>query len=69
MNTRTAWLGLAALGVLQYLGPRPLFVRTAYADAPACEVAMQGTGVDDSGLLLAVETDGSAPAWMGGCER
>ncbi len=29
----TGWIGLAALGALQYMGPRPLFVKTAYAGA------------------------------------
>ena len=35
--TMTGWLGIAALGAMQYMGPRPLFVKTAYA-APACDV-------------------------------
>ncbi len=30
-------IGLAAVSVMPLLGPRPLFVRTAYADAPAIE--------------------------------
>ncbi len=34
-HNKTTWLGIAALGVLQYMGPRPLFVCTAYAEAPA----------------------------------
>jgi hypothetical protein len=37
-NNKTIRLGIAALGVLQYMGPRPLFVRTAYAAAPAAAV-------------------------------
>ena len=34
MRSNAAWLGIAAMGILQYMGPRPLFVRTAYADEP-----------------------------------
>lgn len=40
-----AWIGLATLGVLQYMGPRPLFVKTAFAESPDTtinEIAMDG---------------------------
>jgi hypothetical protein len=33
--TSRSFLGLAAVSVMPLLGPRPLFVRTAYAEAPA----------------------------------
>ena len=67
MSTRTAWLGLAALGVLQYMGPRPLFVRTAWAGEPAevCEVPMQTGGGDGSELVLVVEAGGWQAAGSG----
>ncbi len=66
-HNKTTWLGIAALGVLQYMGPRPLFVCTAYAEAPLASTAaaddlvpINGGTVDG---LAGQEADwGQAPA-------
>ncbi len=29
------WIGLAAGAIMSLIGPRPLFVKTAYADSPS----------------------------------
>jgi hypothetical protein len=52
-HNKTTWLGIAALGVLQYMGPRPLFVRTAYAEAPVAFAV----AADDIAPLGAVAAD------------
>ncbi len=55
MNTTTtgqtykrAWIGFAAATIMSLIGPRPLFVKTAYADAPTPqlhELVASGVGV------------------------
>ncbi len=58
-HNKTTWLGIAALGVLQYMGPRPLFVRTAYAEAPA---AVATAAHDLAPIGLEAADEGQAPA-------
>jgi len=41
--TMAGWMGLAALGALQYMGPRPLFVKTAYAGPAVVDSASATT--------------------------
>jgi hypothetical protein len=59
-HNKTTWLGIAALGVLQYMGPRPLFVCTAYAEAPVAFAV----AADDLAPLAGLESadDDQTPA-------
>jgi hypothetical protein len=58
----TGWFGLAALGALQYMGPRPLFVKTAYAEAP-CVTVQATVATEEAGEAMAVaELSAEAPA-------
>jgi hypothetical protein len=59
------WLGLAALGALQYLGPRPAFVKTAYAEAPAATTPATVVTTVDGGALPSAELPAEAPAPAG----
>ncbi len=52
--TMTGWLGIAALGAMQYMGPRPLFVKTAYAAAEAPSLTAT---LDIEATELSVATD------------
>ncbi len=53
------WFGLAALGAVENLGPRPLFVRTAYAAPAATEIEAGAThAIDaDTELTLTLTTN------------
>jgi len=52
MNTkrnhkRTWMMGLAAATIMSLIGPRPLFVKTAYADSPSPQlVELVASGID-----------------------
>ncbi len=54
MNTTTTgrtykrlWIGFAAATIMSLIGPRPLFVKTAYADAPTPQLdELVASGVD-----------------------
>ncbi len=45
------WFGLAALGAIENLGPRPLFVRTAYAAPAVTEIEDAATSAVDAGTI------------------
>ena len=36
---KRAWIGFAAAAIMSLIGPRPLFVKTAYADAPTPQLS------------------------------
>ena len=47
-NHKRAWMtGLAAATIMSLIGPRPLFVKTAYADSPSPQLeALVASGSD-----------------------
>ena len=47
-NHKRAWMtGLAAATIMSLIGPRPLFVKTAYADSPSPQVVeLVESGID-----------------------
>ena len=55
------WIGLAALGAMQYMGPRPLFVKTAYA-APVETVEVAWTAPQDVMEFPALDHVSDRPA-------
>ncbi len=67
MNTRQnhkrAWMmGLAAATIMSLIGPRPLFVKTAYADSPSPQLEELVASGSDAGTfevapLLAARDD------------
>ena len=58
MNTkrnhkRTWMMGLAAATIMSLIGPRPLFVKTAYADSPSPQlVELVASGIDEGTFEL-----------------
>ena len=62
-NHKRAWMmGLAAATIMSLIGPRPLFVKTAYADSPSLQHDVLVAGEVDAGTfeiapLLAVRND------------
>jgi len=41
------WIGLAAGAIMSLIGPRPLFVKTAYADSPSPQLQeLVASGMD-----------------------
>ncbi len=58
MNTRRnhkrAWMmGLAAATIMSLIGPRPLFVKTAYADSPSPQLVQLVASGSDAGACEA----------------
>ncbi len=56
MNTRRnhkrAWMmGLAAATIMSLIGPRPLFVKTAYADSPSPQLEQLVASGSDAGTF------------------
>ncbi len=46
-NHKRAWMmGLAAATIMSLIGPRPLFVKTAYADSPSPQLELVASGSD-----------------------
>ena len=44
---KRAWIGFAAAAIMSLIGPRPLFVKTAYADAPTPQLnELMASGVE-----------------------
>ncbi len=62
-NHKRAWMmGLAGATIMSLIGPRPLFVKTAYADSPSPQVVeLVESGIDagtfEVAPLLAVRDD------------
>ncbi len=60
MTRRTykrAWIGFAAAAIMSLIGPRPLFVKTAYADTPTPQLdELVASGVD-AGIVELFEFD------------
>ncbi len=60
MTRRTykrAWIGFAAAAIMSLIGPRPLFVKTAYADTPTPQLnELVASGVD-AGIVEQLEFD------------
>lgn len=54
-NNKRAWMmGLAAATIMSLIGPRPLFVKTAYADSPSPQPNVLAASGSVVGLELEV---------------
>ncbi len=46
-TSQRMWIGLAAGAIMSLIGPRPLFVKTAYADSPSPQLQeLVASGMD-----------------------